>query len=82
VFEIPFNMTVQTRGLLEVDDEKLSSQSLLTKHSANHSRMLHCTDEVPFYFHHNIGDMIQYNIKCMACAQMPMGKHFGLRVES
>jgi len=48
VFEIPFNMTVQTRGLLEVDSEKLSSKSLLLRHSANHSRMLHCTDKVQF----------------------------------
>jgi len=39
-------MTVQTRGLMEVADEKLSSKSLLVKHSANHSRMLHCTDKV------------------------------------
>ena len=44
--EIPFNMTVQTRGLLEADDVTLVSQSLLNSYAVNHSRTLRCSDEV------------------------------------
>ena len=47
--EIPFNITVQTRGLLEADDTKLTSKSLLSSHAVNHSRTLHCTHEVHFH---------------------------------
>jgi len=46
VLEIPFNITVQTRGLMEVDDEKIATESLLSSHTVNHSRTLRCTDEV------------------------------------
>ena len=42
VIEMPFNMTVQTCGLLETESKKPLSASL----SANHSRMLRCTEEV------------------------------------
>lgn len=44
--EIPFNMTVQTRGLLEADDVSVVSQSMLSSYAVNHSRTLRCTDQV------------------------------------
>jgi len=45
---MPFNMTVQTRGLLEADRDTLlsSSESLLHSSAVNHSRTLRCADEV------------------------------------
>jgi len=46
VLEIPFNMTVQTRGLLEADSEMLASESMLHSSAVNHSRTLRCADEV------------------------------------
>jgi len=56
VLEIPFNVTVQTRGLLEADDEKLASESSLGSHSqlVNHSRTLRCSDEVQIHSQHPV----------------------------
>jgi len=46
VLAMPFNMTVETRGLLEVDNDNFASNSLLSQQLVNHSRTLHCTREV------------------------------------
>ena len=42
VIEMPFDMTVQTRGLLETERHSVNHNRNL----ANHSRMLRCTEEV------------------------------------
>jgi len=51
VLELPFNMTVQTRGLLEADTDTIASLSArYSQQPVNHSRTLRCTDEVLFFF--------------------------------
>ena len=68
--EIPFNITVQTRGLLEADDVKLASESLLSSHAVNHSRTLRCTDEVQFSF--------ILSLSLFGAADANKSRHFGV----